>query len=62
MIELDGKTYKLQEVDIEAPCEGCALSEYCDEISDGMNMIEYMLCEGDEFYDANEDQIYIEVN
>ena len=63
-MELNGKNYILKssinDDNIEDVCGECALKDYCDHVSDEMNNIEYMLCEGDEFYDEDEFQYYVE--
>ena len=63
----NGKTYKLVEFNgelkqDEAVCDHCALCELCDNVSNEMNDIEYLLCDEDEdFLEDFENPIYEEI-
>lgn len=42
------------------PCEGCVLSEYCDDVANELGIEDYMLCAEEEDFDKYENPIYIE--
>ena len=52
-IEIDGEEYKLvyDDYEIDSPCSKCALYKICEELSDKINKIYYMICVevGEEF-------------
>lgn len=51
--------YKLVEGTNEG-CDGCALSDMCDQIADDLNLIEYMMCAEEEDFEQFENPIYAE--
>ena len=62
---IDRSLYKLIEsnssynADDDDPCEGCVLSEYCDDVANELGIEDYMLCAEEEDFDEYENPIYI---